>query len=188
MGMVPDHWIEEKIAHGLKAFLSAPQDPIWHEFGSRIHAILSQALRDMNQMAPEDPFWIGTNKEPTLTKIPKRYEMLHQIAPEDPWPRLVLWADGFAYGQTARFMVPLIASDISEVAWVAIGLAYSGERSGSEIDCKAFARAMSEVGQLRPGWRTDLETLAEDPRRFFREGAGYALEILRGAKRIRPIP
>ncbi len=186
--MVPDHWIDEKIAHDLGYLLEAPKDPLWHEFGLRIHGILSQALRDMNQMSPDDPFWRGTNKEPTFHKLPQRYAALHDASPADPWLRYVLWANDWGLTGAASYMVPMIAQDITEVSWVAFGLTHGEWRTGSEVDVAGFSKIMEEVGRLRGSWRQDLERLTEDSRPLIRTGAQDALAFLSGVKRIRPIP
>jgi hypothetical protein len=112
--MVSEEWLEDYCERHLNRQLPTHIDSA---LADRIRTCLRLGLKRLNALPADDPFWAGTNKEPTLHKLAQYFsERLDRE--ENVWIYasylLLLCSDG----NLGRVLKPLMEQDFAAVEWV----------------------------------------------------------------------
>jgi hypothetical protein len=117
--MIPEPELQQYIARNIGYVRDQPcRDP---EFRLRLYESLVAGLIRLNNLPPDDPFWVNTNGRPTVFKLPEYFARVFSESPEDEQARwgliatqLVPCDNNFA----SAMLMPLVARDYRNLRWL----------------------------------------------------------------------
>jgi hypothetical protein len=149
--------------------------------------ITSGILR-LNALPDADPFWVNTNREPTISKMADFCVQLLKTDPQDLDARWALFACDVSNGSSDlgyTVIEPLLVSDLRHIRWLSASAKWGYfSFGGAAIHC--FHEALSKLGSKVPSLETRLKQLLEDKDPAVREGAAWALSVLDGGNPFEP--
>lgn len=115
--MVSQYWLDRYFARAVERLLPS-QHP---ELSERVRAYLRQGLKQLNALPGDDPFWINTNREPTVYKIGEYYGERYKAGSRDDKTLWTLIADRLLHcadNEMGDFFRPLLDRDFATMEWV----------------------------------------------------------------------
>jgi len=178
--MIPETELQQYIARNLDYVRdSTCRDP---EFRLRLYESLVAGLIQLNTLPPDDPFWVNTNRRPTVYKLSDYFAGVLSESPEDEQARWVLIADyvvncdnNFA----SELLMPVVARDHRNLRWLVSAAEWVWRGSGFPVsehlrDCLE-ARREADVD-----FNLALRQLADDTDAVVARTARIAASILAG--------
>src|SRR5579872_2776240 len=119
--MVSREWLDryyERTVERPRGYWIPSVDPV---LADRIKAYLRLGLERLNALPPEDPFWIDTNKEPTIYKVQEYFGDRIHSHPDDDEARWIVASELLHHGRDNELgwvLEPLLLKDFSNIEWI----------------------------------------------------------------------
>ncbi len=179
MPVTPD-WIERYLADETEPY----RDPDMAGLDPPLAALIQEKLRGglarLNAVPESDPFWKGTNGDPTFGKLYEYLESALALNPGDEEARWILFALGLHYGDNDSWLKslgPLAENDPRLLRWLVAAGRFIFLRTGHNPGA-SLRDFLKRLAKKVPGTRGQIDRMEDDPDAHVRKMASLATALL----------
>lgn len=119
--MVSQDWLDRYFDRAVErepGYWNPSLDPV---LADRIRAYLRLGLQRLYALSPEDPFWLNTNREPTIYKLQDYFGPRLSSHPDDEDARWIVTSLFLHHGrdnELGLILEPLLEKDFGAIEWI----------------------------------------------------------------------